>query len=908
MLKNFSSAPLCILLALQTLTAQTTPTQVNGGGLTGSVSGLGYISNNMPAPPPGYGYGISFYENSWPLVQVPLDSFQIGLPSTWILPANAGYSGAGKLCPPNSVSAQNGFGNGNYTSFFQTIEGSMGFWGSTKFPSVTPKYRANSTPNCYTTEVSSQGWNFYGSPLPDSSMGIAQLSNRLLVAPDGLPLQPGLNNQLLGVAWMAMPFTGYTQGSTETYTMTSLFQAPKNRCLNSSSPDASLFAGAAYMASCDVSQPEIWLLQVAAPGYYTLQSQASQAANFCLEGNTGVSSAIHGGSPYMAPCNGSAGQLWALRSSNGAYQLQTQLSKKNNLCLESNDPDNGIAPRMNPCGAYSGQLWTFTQQIPAGQPPVGNKSWTLFLNSSNFRGPVEYFIPDGWEILAASTPASAGRGLDTLPGVAGGGAMEFNTVPMMFSKDSTGTVYTRIPRIQFPVDASGSTILMQDATFYSANSLFAGAAAWFAGGAAHTGPFSTSAAWTPTNCTVNPLDFGQYLTAADPNTRIALTGLDQTVQTKLFDSATCKWGLQWTGKQDMTASGMAVLPEYYQQNGNTRTVVPAAAVPASTGLTSATFRPASNNGPYTAGTPGSTAWAAPGPVLGPFSAVLSDGSILTYSWYRFIDQPVFQHLNLSDAAKADLQNIATKIHQSWPTNRDYMAPPSSGTLLALDAALLVTPPAGLEAGYVPVVTRQAKPTITSVTNAASGAAVIAPNTYITIKGTDLALADSNRIWQGDDFVNGKLPASLDGVSVTVNGKAAFVYYLSPTQINILTPPDAMTGAVAVQVTVKSAVSNAFNVGTQNVAPSFFTFGGAYVAATHADGSLLGPATLYPGSTTPAKPGEVIVLYGNGFGATSQAVVSGSPTQSGTLSPLPVVQIGGLTATVQFAGLISPGLY
>jgi uncharacterized protein (TIGR03437 family) len=50
-----------------------------------------------------------------------------------------------------------------------------------------------------------------------------------------------------------------------------------------------------------------------------------------------------------------------------------------------------------------------------------------------------------------------------------------------------------------------------------------------------------------------------------------------------------------------------------------------------------------------------------------------------------------------------------------------------------------------------------------------------------------------------------------------------------------------------------------------------------------------------------------VIYGNGFGQTSTPVVSGSVTQSGTLSPLPVITIGGVQATVQFAGLnITPG--
>jgi uncharacterized protein (TIGR03437 family) len=60
-------------------------------------------------------------------------------------------------------------------------------------------------------------------------------------------------------------------------------------------------------------------------------------------------------------------------------------------------------------------------------------------------------------------------------------------------------------------------------------------------------------------------------------------------------------------------------------------------------------------------------------------------------------------------------------------------------------------------------------------------------------------------------------------------------------------------------------------------------------------------------TTPAQPGETIVMYANGFGSTSSTVVSGSETQSGTLSPLPAITIGGVPAKVTFAGLnVTPG--
>ena len=205
----------------------------------------------------------------------------------------------------------------------------------------------------------------------------------------------------------------------------------------------------------------------------------------------------------------------------------------------------------------------------------------------------------------------------------------------------------------------------------------------------------------------------------------------------------------------------------------------------------------------------------------------------------------------------------------------------------------------------PLVT--ATPTITFVANAEGGVATIAPNTWVAISGSNLGPAGDTRTWGNSDFVDDQLPTSLDGLSVTVNGVPAYVYYISPTQVNILTPPNAISGSVPVQVSDNGVISANFMVQAQAESPSFFVFGaGPYIAAIHADGSYLGPTSLYPGLTTPAHPGETIVLYANGFGSTSIPVVSGSETQSGTLSPTPVITIGGVAAKVTFAGLVYPG--
>jgi uncharacterized protein (TIGR03437 family) len=198
-----------------------------------------------------------------------------------------------------------------------------------------------------------------------------------------------------------------------------------------------------------------------------------------------------------------------------------------------------------------------------------------------------------------------------------------------------------------------------------------------------------------------------------------------------------------------------------------------------------------------------------------------------------------------------------------------------------------------------------EPVISSVATAAGESLAISPNTWVEIKGVSLGLPE-NRTWQNTDFVNGQMPVSLDGVSVSMNDESAYVYYVGPNQIDVLTPPDLAPGPVQVVVTVATVSSPRFASQAQPLSPSLFVFNsGPYVAAAHAGGSLLGPDGLYPGST-PAKPGETILLFANGFGPVSLPVIKGSVSQSGILSPQPSITIGGVSAAVSFAGLVSPG--
>ena len=217
----------------------------------------------------------------------------------------------------------------------------------------------------------------------------------------------------------------------------------------------------------------------------------------------------------------------------------------------------------------------------------------------------------------------------------------------------------------------------------------------------------------------------------------------------------------------------------------------------------------------------------------------------------------------------------------------------------------VTNPYGTADSTTAILTLAASgPVIIQLLTAANQSPTISPNTWVAIYGTNLAPAGDTRSWQGSDFLNNQLPVVLDTVTATVNGRSAYIGYISPTQVNILTSPDALQGAVQVLISSGGVNSAPFTVQAQPIAPAFFVFAGSpFVAAEHTNGSYLGSPSLYPGVTTPAKPGETVALFGSGFGPTSPPVVAGSLVQSGILPTPPVIVIGGIAATVQFAGLV-----
>ena len=357
-------------------------------------------------------------------------------------------------------------------------------------------------------------------------------------------------------------------------------------------------------------------------------------------------------------------------------------------------PPDALPFQGNPNGEFLGYSWMalpFTDATQ-GDAPSGDQSWTCFLNASNFKGPIAYYIPETWSKMGKlfKYPFIDGRGLDTRPGVMGGGAMEINTVPRLEAADKGGVIYSKIPKLQFPVDDKGRAYLVQDVTYYSKTALYDAFKTWRDGGKDTSGKFDDKGAFRPKLKTQRT----KYTQDGKP-----LVGVEKAFDTRVFEGNV--WGLEWS-KADVCPKGQ--FPQYFKQVGKERVAVPEAEVPAETKLLPANFRLAQSGEPYTS--PSAGAWAKPGPKDGPHTVVLVDGSEVTYFWYRYVDQPSFQQYKWNDKKKEKLQALVEKLHASWSIDRDYMAPPTQGKLVSLDPALLVTPPKGLEAGYVPIVTKQ----------------------------------------------------------------------------------------------------------------------------------------------------------------------------------------------------------
>jgi hypothetical protein len=475
-----------------------------------------------------YNRGFSYYTQVFPLFPSNTSGLNASAGVTWIqpvLPSQSDYSWDDplRLCAPNPF-------NGN----MQSMEGGLA-WDANqyKYPTLLPKFKIGGTANCYQTQVSTPGWDGFGRQLDRENSNVVQISNKILIPPDGITFAAESAGGMLGIANMALPF------------------------------------------------PQ-----------------------------------------------------------------------------KSTDGKDGI---------------------------TGANAWTTFLNTSDFHGPIAYYLPQMWSSFASLNPVRKGLSLDQNGAYIPAIAMEWGEIPFMQAMDSQGTIFSKIPKMQFPIDSQGNTVLMEDVSAYSS--------------AAYAESFSTEIqANKPIPSYFNKSQAEVYHISASPQvfyqngSQINIFGDGKL--SSLFGGVAL--GFSWPVK-----SKVITLPDTYMQTGDSRVAVDSISAPAV--LVNHQFPPATAS-IYTYSFP---SWWKPNSANDLYQAHLVDGSTLTYEWVRFIDQPAFLHLDLTESEKMRLQTQAENIQRSWDSaNSSFMGVPTSGSLAKLDSGLSVTPPIGMEIGYVPIVIGQ----------------------------------------------------------------------------------------------------------------------------------------------------------------------------------------------------------
>lgn len=356
---------------------------------------------------------------------------------------------------------------------------------------------------------------------------------------------------------------------------------------------------------------------------------------------------------------------------------------------------------------------TSAKQTTAGNDvPTGDQSWTLFLNTANFKGPVTFFVPYFWSKPTVEKPELKGMFLDSRPSEPNKAIqMETQHVPAYLGTDAKGNTYARVAPTLFPSNADNGTPLIHRVTAYNRAALWDDVQAWFAGGKEASGRIDAEAATVHTFDSRGGATWRIYPPNTERDQRTPLAWSSFATPTALDETT---YGYTWAEDAVVQDRKFVTLPEYYrlskdQRNKPQWVVVSEKDVPAETGLLKVEFpqRRTVKPQPYVTPDEADSSWKQPGPVAGPFEAKLGDGSVVTYYWYRFADQPALLNADLTDAERAALQKRVEMLHRKWAKDREYLPPPTVGKLAELDPAVLVTPPKGLEVGYVPIATRQA---------------------------------------------------------------------------------------------------------------------------------------------------------------------------------------------------------
>jgi len=296
-------------------------------------------------------------------------------------------------------------------------------------------------------------------------------------------------------------------------------------------------------------------------------------------------------------------------------------------------------------------------------------------------------------------------------------------------------------------------------------------------------------------------------------------------------------------------------------------------------------------------------WLVPDGALG--TAFYLEGGALTGNVYTITSFDIQRRTKMASVTISNVVGAPTRFIRwganglAFTTSTSFFS--AGSAVYVLSGSFVSSPP-----DVLPTITLDGTTPLYSAKN------TVQPGEWISIYGANLA--KSTATWTGN------FPTQLGDTSVTIDGKAAYLWYVSPRQINLQVPDDANTGSVEVAVTTPAG-STTGKVSFASASPAFLLLDSEHVTGiiTRSDGSgaygdgtydILGPTGKslgYP--TVAAKPGDSVELFAVGLGPTTSFVPAGEAFSGAAPTSNTVhILVNEISVVPSFAGLSSAGLY
>jgi hypothetical protein len=322
--------------------------------------------------------------------------------------------------------------------------------------------------------------------------------------------------------------------------------------------------------------------------------------------------------------------------------------------------------------------------IPATDKETGEQSWMVLFNSETYKGPIALYPAQLWAAFGRGDALKRKYTFDNTGPYLVAGSLEWGGVPFAEFRERDGSLYSKTPPMQFPSDSHGQTVVMSDFKSYSKQALYIGFDNFLSGNSEMPISIAPNTA-IDIKMAVPPVPLYQAGKSLNPfgNGRISV----------LQDGNA--FGFLWREK-----SSIITPTNTFRERGQTRIAVNKDEAPKE--LAEFSFvdtKPPS----FRYETP---SWWKSDSGNEVYKVELEDGSVVSYIWVRFVDQPGIKPLGLNSEETNKLQDFAVNFHKKWDVKSEFIAGPTKGLLAKLDDSLLVTPPRGKEFGYVPLVIQQ----------------------------------------------------------------------------------------------------------------------------------------------------------------------------------------------------------